>query len=58
LVFTAELSSGIKMSLSILAYFAFIKFYVGEDLVLTSQTAILTFISMPIASTGVLALVG
>jgi len=57
-VFTAELSSGIKMSLSILAYFAFIKFYVGEDLVLTSQTAILTFISMPIASTGVLALVG
>jgi ABC-type transport system involved in multi-copper enzyme maturation permease subunit len=44
--------------ITILAYFIFIKFYIGEDLVLTSQTAILTFISMPIASMGVLALVG
>ena len=44
--------------ISILAYFIFIKFYIGQDLVLTSQTAILTFIAMPITSIGILALVG
>lgn len=56
--FIAVAYSYLTSIVSVFTYFLFIKFYVGESMLLTSQTIILTLISMPIAAIGVLALIG